>query len=78
MGTRMRAVFFLGYGTRDIVTPTSYYRAARANFERLLGGDDEGGGYGRLECHEYKGMGHATCEQELLDLFELLETVVPA
>jgi hypothetical protein len=78
MGTRMRTVFFLGYGTRDIMTPTSYYRAVKANFERLLGEDDEGGGYGKLECHEDKGMGHATCEQELLDLCEFLETVVPA
>jgi predicted esterase len=76
--TKMRTAFFLAHGTKDFLIPMRFYRKTKERLGRLLGEGTDGVGDGRLECHDYEGMGHGTCGQEFLDLCGFLERVVPA
>jgi predicted esterase len=73
-----RTRFFLAHGTKDFLIPMRFYRKTKERLESLLGeGSEKRDGEGRLEYHEYEGIGHVTCGQEFLDLCAFLERVVP-
>jgi len=55
-----------------------FFRKTKERLERLLSDNAEGAEKGKLESHEYNGMGHGTCGQEFFDLCNFLEKVVPA
>jgi len=65
--TQARTKFFLAHETKDFLIPIRFYRKSKERLEQLLV-EGRGSGEGRLECHEYEGMGHVTCGQEFLDL----------
>jgi predicted esterase len=77
-GESDKPYIFLAHGTRDFLIPMRFFRKTKERLERLLSDNAEGAEKGKLESHEYNGMGHGTCGQEFFDLCNFLEKVVPA
>jgi len=68
--TKNKMKIFLAHGTKDMLVPMRVFRDTRKIVEKVVGSED-------LESHEYTGMGHVTSGEELKDICEFLERVVP-
>ncbi|KAI9685447.1 MAG: hypothetical protein M1822_004578 [Bathelium mastoideum] len=63
---------FVARGTKDMLVPKRYLTACVDKLREL------GVSGSALDVHEYEGLGHATSGQELRDLCQWLEKLVPA
>ena len=66
-GANIDVPILVGHGSADPVVPIDLAHATTAQLEAL--------DY-RVEWHEYKGMPHSVCEQEIYHIAEWLETVL--